>query len=93
MNTTQKWTLHTTDHNGSLPRPKNKINMWVQAFCSTAEIAADTGGGLNFLVTWTHDDGWVIENWIEPIDELPEFPDNVYEKLFRSFSGELEIEC
>lgn len=93
MNTTtkNKWVLRTTNHIGKMPRPKNP-RMWISATCTTAPISADRGEGLNFLVTWARKDKWTIENWIEPLDELPELPDSVYEDLLRSFDGEIEIE-
>ncbi len=93
MNTNKKnkWVLRTTDHIGKLPRPKQP-SMWISATCTTSPITADRGDGLNFLVTWTRRDKWVIEKWVDPLDELPELPDSVLNKLLRSFNGEIEIE-
>ena len=89
--TQQTWRLRTTDNIGKLPRPTEDIAMWVCADCLTADIYGDTGDGLNFRLSYTEENGWMLENWIEPLDSLPEFPEEVYEELYTSFEGELEI--
>lgn len=85
------WKLRTTDHIGSLPRPSENVCMWVEASCLAGPTEGAAGGGLNFQLNWCEDDGWVIENWVEPLDALPEFSDDIYEALFTSFYGELQV--
>lgn len=93
--TKNKWKLSTTDHIGRIARdrwPDGSV-MWVCAKCLTAEVQGDKGEGLNFCVSYHPEFGWDTENWIEPLDELPEFDDSVYDSLFASFGGEIEIEA
>jgi hypothetical protein len=90
----QTWRLSTTDHIGKSKRPK-KPWMWICACEKGQEHTYPDGNGINYLVEWTKANGWILKNWIESVENLPDkilIDDETLERLYTSFSGEIEVE-
>ena len=88
MRPRDKWKLTRNEHSEKIC---DGSYMWVNAECLTRDIPEDEGCGLEFMVI-RDGNSWLIEQWWRPLDSMPDWSDSVYDYLYDSFSGEIEME-